>query len=289
MLARAHLSCYTEKKIKMANGYYYLVTALPELSLTDKDLEFNMVSYRDFLMEELDPKDAKLLKVLYYPYDIINLVNLIKENGQEWDLRGSFTHSELDAMLLVPHTLPEFMQQFYDETRTHWDDWSEKQLIDFATALYIDWSREAPNKFLRQWLYFSQNLKSLLIWLNSHKFKLDANKEVLGNNYEAEYLRNTLFEDVDLRSWDLTFKEALAHFDNPNVALREFLIDQMRWKYLDELEENYSFGIERLMAYVIRLQIINRNIVTTEEAGRERLKQLQLGIVKDYQMPETFN
>ena len=273
----------------MANGYYYLITALPDLNLTDKDLEYNMVSYRDFVIDELDADDAKLLKILYYPYDIINLVNLIKANGKEWDLRGSYTHDELDAMLLMPATLPEFMQQFFDETRPEWERWSEKKLIDYATALYIDWSRSAPNKFLHKWLYFSQNLKSLLIWLNSHKFKLEANKEVLGNNYEAEYLRNTHFEDLDLRSWDLPFKEALAHFKNSNVALREFLIDQMRWEYLDELEENYAFGIERLMAYVIRLQIINRNIVTTEEAGRERLRKLQVGIVKEYQMPETFN
>jgi hypothetical protein len=70
--------------------------------------------------------------------------------------------------------------------------------------------------------------------------------------------------------------------------MREYLIDQMRWQYLDELEENYAFGIERLMAFVIKLQIINRNIVTTEEAGRERLEQLLHGIRKEYEMPETF-
>ena len=272
----------------MANGYYYLITALPNLNLTDKDLEYNMVTFRDFVIDELDAEDAKLLKVLYYPYDIINLVNLIKDNDHAWDERSNYTRNELESMLLMPTSLPEFMQIFFDETRQYWNKWSEKELTDYATALYIDWSRTAPNKLLQLWLYFSQNLKNLLIWLNSHKFNLAANEEVLGNNYEAEYLRNTQFEDLDLRSWDLPFKEALAHFDNNNVALRELLIDQMRWNYLNDLEESYAFGIERLLAFAIRLQIINRNIVTTEEAGRERLKQLQLSIVEDYKMPETF-
>ena len=58
----------------MANGYYYLISALPELNLSDKELEYDMLSYREFVMELLDPKDAKLLRILYYPYDILNLI-----------------------------------------------------------------------------------------------------------------------------------------------------------------------------------------------------------------------
>jgi len=273
----------------MKNGYYYIISSLPELNLSDKNLEYDMLSFREYVSELLEEVDFKMLKILYYPYDIPNFINLIKANGAAWDARGNYTREAFDAMLMVPDTLPVFLQQFYDETRPDWEKTSEKELINTATSLFIDWSRTVQNPFLKKWLYFDQNLKNLLIWLNSNKFDMKPNEEVLGENYEAEYLRATNADDLNLHSWDLPFKEALTHFDNPNVALREYLIDQMRWKYLDELEENYAFGIERLMAFVIKLQIINRNIVTTEEAGRERLEQLLQGIRKEYEMPETFN
>ena len=273
----------------MANGYYYLISALPELNLTDKELEYDMITYRSFVMELLDPVDAKLLKILYYPFDIMNLVTLIKGNETDWDACGNYSKDELQEMIQLPDSLPRFMQLFVEETRETWEKASAKDLLNKATSLFVDWSREAPNAFLRQWLYFDQNLKNLLIYLNSNKFDLDPDKEVLGENYEATYLRSTKFDDLDLKSWDLRFKEALTHFDNPNVAVREFLIDEMRWKFLHELEENYSFGIERLLAFVIKLQIINRNIVDTEEEGRKRLEQLQKTIKKEYEMPETFN
>ena len=192
-------------------------------------------------------------------------------------------------MIELPDSLPNFMQHFVEQTKDKWDKTPRKELINKATELFIDWSREAPNTFIRKWFYFDQNLKNLLIYLNSNKFKLDPREEVLGENYEAAYLRETNVDDLDLRSWDLAFKEALTHFDNQNVAVREFLIDEMRWKYLVELEQEYSFGIERLLAFVIKLQIVNRNITDTEEAGRKRLTQLQETIKKEYEMPETFN
>ena len=273
----------------MANGYYYLISALPELNLSDKELEYDMLSYRHFVIELLDPKDAKLLRILYYPYDILNLINLIKKSADAWDERGNYSQADLEEMIQLPDLLPGFMQHFVEQTKDRWNKTSGKDLLNKATELFIDWSREAPNAFLRQWLYFDQNLKNLLIYLNSKKFELDPKDEVLGENYEASYLRQTNFNDLDLRSWDLEFKEALTHFDNQNVAVREFLIDEMRWAYLEELEQGYSFGIERLLAFVIKLQIVHRNMADTEEAGRKRLAQLQDTIKKEYQMPETFN
>jgi hypothetical protein len=62
----------------------------------------------------------------------------------------------------------------------------------------------------------------------------------------------------------------------------------MRWHYLSELEEEHHFGIERLLGFVIRLQIINRNIKNTEVTGRQRLSTLVENIREGYKMPPEF-
>ena len=272
----------------MSRGYYYLISALPELGLTDKQLEFDMISYRDFIHGELAPEDANLLKILYYQYDIINLVHLIKESGTPWEKAGNYTKLEMEEMLALPDSLPLFMKSFVEDTQARWPSASVKQLVNLATWKFIDWSRYAPNSFLRKWLRFDQNLKNLLIWLNSYKFGLDPAGEVLGSHFEAEYLRQSKPDELNLKAWDFRYREVLTHFDNPNVALREYIIDEMRWHYLSELEEAFSFGIERLLAFVIRLQIINRNLQNTETSGRKHLLKLLTEIRQGYDMPDSF-
>ncbi len=272
----------------MNRGYYYLISSLPELSLNDKNLEFNMVSYRNFVSQELLPNDLKLLKILYYRFDIINLVNLIKDNKDSWLEAGNYSKQELTEMLDLPDSMPAFMRLFADDTRKRWPVLTEKELINRATTYFIDWSQRISNDFLRQWLRFDYNLKNLLIWLNSNKFGLDPENEVLGNHHEAVYLRKTKKDEIDLKSWDFRYREVMTHFDNPNIAIREAVIDDMRWHFLNELEEHYSFGIERLLGYVIRLQIIHRNIENTEEQGKEQLIELLENIRAGYDLPDRF-
>jgi len=273
----------------MSNGYYYLIASLPELNLTDKNVQFDLVSYRDYIFNSLDANDAQQLKILYYPFDIINLGNLIKKREVDWNKAGNYSQSALEAMLQEPTTFPDFLLPFYEKTNRNWDGWSVKQLTNYATTLYLDWFLTKSNNFLRKWLDFDQNLNNLLVFLNCKKYKLSWQEEILGNNFEAEYLRETKTEIANLDWWDFPVKDVQSQFNNPNIAVREYLNDELRWNYISELEAGYSFGIEVLLAYAIRLRIINRNIVNTEEAGKEHLHYLMDNITNKYKMPETFN
>ena len=273
----------------MSNGYYYLISSLTELNLTDENVQFDLISYRDFILDTLDANDAQQLKILYYPYDIKNLCNLIKKKEVDWDKAGNYSRSALEAMLEDPTTFPDFLLPFYEETNKNWGEWSVKQLTNYATTLYNDWSLIKSNVFLKKWLEFNQNLKNLLAYFNSYKFNLYSKGEILGNNPEAEYLRETKTGNANLDWWDFPVKKVRSEFNNPNIALREYLLGELRWNYVSELGEDYSFGIEVLLAHAIKLYIINRNIVNTEEAGKEHLQYLLKNIINEYKMPETFN
>ncbi len=272
----------------MREGYYYLVTSLPDLSLTDKNVGFDVVSFRHFISDQISATDRILMQTLFYNYDIENLVTLIKNTESPWHPYGNFTLEEMTVMLSLPETLPAFMQQFVDYTNKSWSRLSTKTLLNNATTEFIDWSRQIRNQFLAKWLYFDQNLKNLLIWLNCEKFGLDPKEEVLGNHFEAEYLRSTKQEDIDLSAWDFQFREVLRHFDNSDIALREMIINDMRWHYLDEISESYPFGIESLLAFAIRLQLINRNLTDMEVNGQEKLNFLIHDLTSQYTIPEKY-
>lgn len=272
----------------MSRGYYYLITSLPELALSDKNPVYNLLRFREFILDELTPHDKELYQVLFYHFDIENFVSIIKQSRARWHPYGNFSQKELQAMVVLPDTLPYFLQAFIDDTRKLWERTSEKKLINLATTYFIDWSQAVPNAFLRKWLYFDQNLKNLLIWLNCMKFGLNPEDEVLGNHYEAQYLRTVKPDAIDLQAWDFQFREVLRHYDNPDIALRESIINEMRWHYLGEISSD-EFGIERLLAYAIKLQLLNRNLTETEQTGSERLGSLLNAILKDYQVPEKYN
>lgn len=272
----------------MKEGYYYLITSLPELSLADKNPGYDVLSFREYAREHLSASDSRLLNILYYPFDIENLIILIKDTDKPWRQAGSFSREELQHMLSEPELMPAFLQSFVAETQKKWDVMTPKALLNVATTFFIDWSHTLPNAFLKRWLLFDQNLKNLLIWLNSHKFGLDPNEEVLGNHDEAEYLRNTKAGELNLKTWDFQFREAVHHFDNPDIAVREMIINEMRWHYLEELIQPYSFGVEHLLAFAIRLQLINRNLTDADDAGRKRLDELIDGIMSNYRLPEYF-
>jgi hypothetical protein len=273
----------------MKRSYYYIISALPELNLTDKNTGYDLKGFRDFVYEQLTPEDAELLRTLYYTYDIENLVTLIKKSEKPWQPSGNYSATELQSMMALPDTLPLFLQTFILDTRKMWERMGAKALINTATTHFIDWSHTIENDFLRKWLLFDQNLKNLLIWLNSHKFNLNPEDEVLGSHFEADYLRKTKSGDMDLRAWDFQFREALRHYNNPNIALRETIINEMRWHYLDELLEPYPFGIERILTFAIRLQLIGRNLMDTEDIGTLRLTELIDGVMKGNQLPEIVS
>ncbi len=272
----------------MAKGYYYLISSLPELSLTDKDLQYDLVTYRDFIRNHLSEQDQSLLRTLYYLFDITNFTNLVKENGKDWSQEGYISKGEFEAMLKEPDTLPDFFREFHEETSELWYDWTEKQFYNNAMTAYIKWGKHTPNHFLREWFHFNVNLKNLLVYSNCRRFGLTPSEDVLGDSPEAEYLRETDFDIAELNWWDFPVDQLLVLLDNPNIAMREFLIDEFRWKQLDEMEERYAFGIERLLAFAIRLRIIARNL-NSEDEGKKRLNQLMEEITKDYSIPEKFN
>jgi vacuolar-type H+-ATPase subunit C/Vma6 len=272
----------------ISEGYYYLITSLPDLSLTDKDPGYSVVSFRQSVMDQLDKKDARLIQVLYYRYDIENLGTLVKNTTDPWRPEGNFSADELSAMLSSPDSLPQFLALFMHDTYEAWPRMSRKEMINTATTYFIDWTSTIENAFLRKWLTFDHNLKNLLIWLNCRKFGLNHADEVLGNNYEAEYLRSAKSGELNLKAWDFQFHETLRHYNNPNIALREVIINEMRWHYLNEITEPYPFGIEQLLAFAIRLHLINRNLTESEELGNQRLGTLLSSVREGYRLPEIF-
>ncbi|MBN1647418.1 MAG: DUF2764 family protein [Spirochaetales bacterium] len=52
-------------------------------------------------------------------------------------------------------------------------------------------------------------------------------------------------------------------------AEAELILDKSRWEYLEELEQGHFFELDNLLAYYLKLQILERRFSMTEEKGRK--------------------
>jgi len=272
----------------MTANYYYLISGLPELNINEKEPEYSVLSFREEVRDLVSPSDFLLISALYYRFDIINIINLIKDGVREFDPRGSLNKEELRSGLINPEMLPTFIESFILESRNDWNASSDKVLQNKLTEFYIEWSRQVDNAYLREWLEFDNNLRNLLTGLNCKRFDLSTTKEVLGDYYEAEAIRKSKEKDFGLRTVIPLVDEIVSHFDNPDIAVREFALEELRWKFADELDQNYYFSVENLMTYAIKLQLNQRNVEANPMTGEEKLDALLSNIKQGYELPSEF-
>lgn len=65
-----------------------------------------------------------------------------------------------------------------------------------------------------------------------------------------------------------------AAFEQPDPLQRERALDRLRWNVLDELQGNQPLAAAVVLAYAVRLRILDRGSRLEAEAGARRLEKL---------------
>lgn len=65
----------------------------------------------------------------------------------------------------------------------------------------------------------------------------------------------------------------LDAYAKPHPLERELSLDRFRWSLLDEWAREQPFGLEALLAYGLKLKLVERWAALTDEAGRTRLAE----------------
>jgi hypothetical protein len=258
----------------MAARYYYLFASLPELDLRDCHLPWSLSEFKVMVESFLTTEDKRLWQLLFFASDILNAPGVMMGESGDWKEEANFTKEDWAYYLEFPGESDPFFREIFTMAADNIEIESAPALLKRMTVAYMRSCLSVSNLFLRRWFEFDFTLRNLMIWLNCHKFRLNPAFEILGEYDAAVFLRKYKPGEADLSSWDYRYREAVAQHDNPNLALREYIIDEMKWRFLEELEAGYSFQIENLLAYAIRIQITERNNKRFEEKGRQKLEAM---------------
>ncbi|WP_320129296.1 DUF2764 family protein [uncultured Sphaerochaeta sp.] len=131
---------------------------------------------------------------------------------------------------------------------------SDSDFVIISQALA---NAQSTYPFLKKWQAFTFMVKQELTDQRSRKLSMASVK------YQYEGSREPKISEA--------VRQALGN-DNPLAAELDLIL--FSWKYLDDLAVLHTFDLEGLLAYAIKLQLLERKGLFTREDGNAEFKRL---------------
>lgn len=273
----------------MKRQYHYLVAGLQDISLDIHKLVQDQLALREELRAELHPGDYQLVHKLFLPYDNANLLILLQKQDKEFSPKGNFTRERLEDGIKELAGLPSYMVRFITAFKAKDPLCPGMESEDeLATLFYDEMLADEENLFLRQWFGFELTVKNAMTALTARKHKVPYEHQIIGTGEVSEAIRKSHARDFGLGN-ELDYLEDLAAIvRKEDVREREQAIDELKWKYLDEETFFHYFTIEKIIAFMIKLGMIERWLGIDERHSNELFKKLLKELQDSYELPETF-
>lgn len=273
----------------MKRNYYYLVAGLQDITLDIHKLLYGQLAFKEELRTEVHPNDFQLVKKLFLPYDNDNLLNLLQKKDKELHEKGNFSRERLEENIKEPSDLPGYMLRFITAFKNQdplYPDMTPEN--ELTTLFYDEIIEKEQNEFLRAWFQFELNAKNIMTALNARKYKVPYEHHIIGTGEIAETIRKSNARDFGLGN-ELDYVEELTAISRKeDIKDREQGIDELKWKYLDEETFFHYFTIEKILAFVIKLGMIERWLSIDKDHSNELFKKLLKELQSSYKLPETF-
>ncbi len=133
---------------------------------------------------------------------------------------------------------------------------SDYRLVQAASLVAVE-GEPCKHPFLRKWNQFRDMVAKELNDQRARKLELGGDR--YRNDGDKEYRISE------------TVRAALAA---PDPLQGELLLMQLYWKYLDDLSGLHTFDIEALLAYAVKLQILERKGRFSLQDGNSEFKRL---------------
>lgn len=254
--------------------YYFLGTLLPELKIGEAP-EIRFDDFLALLKQNLKAQDyAQVMAVLRF-IDIENIRQLWM--GREFEQKGNLDENELQEALLVQVGLPSYILNFLDQFGNGSD-----RLRHFSSLVGSFFREEIPQQmgFLREWLIQERNMRLVLSALRAKSMGRPLLEEMQHEDPEDKIVADILAQkDGASYTPPLEFREMGAVYekyqDDP-LGLHKALLEY-RFKKAQEMVHLEVFTIDRIIAYLVQLFLVEKWRKLDEQKGRKIINNI-LGV-----------
>lgn len=270
------------------SNYYALVAGLPNIAIDDSKLTYSIEDFRSEVYGTLTAKDRELIDLFFYKFDNKNLLAYLRNPESPFDTRGTLTLSQMEEVVrslkegetgkdkhFPPYFAP-FLEEYFGEEKDGTISWEDR-----LASYYYEYAMSTPNKFVSAWFELNLNINNILAGFISRKFGLDKNLYIIGHNDVAEAVRSSNARDFGLGE-SLDYLPALQRIaEEPDLMDRERKLDVLKWNWIEENTFFDYFSIEKIFAYLLQLEMIERWVSLDRVAGEKMFRALIQGMKKE--------
>ncbi|MDR2472032.1 MAG: DUF2764 domain-containing protein [Tannerella sp.] len=271
--------------------YYSLIAGLPVLNADDVKPAFTVADFMAETMPLLTDADKTLVNWLFFKYDNANTLAFLRQGSvnEGFDERATLSSDELkelcDTMRYEDHPptgynppnyLVTFISDYYARFQDGYQADNEHVIIeDKLSSLYYDAALACGNEFLSSWFELNLNIGNVLTALNCRKYGLQKEDYIIGNNELADLLATTGSRDLNTSGIENEYMPEIMHIaEEENLMAREKRIDALRWQWLEAHSFFKTFDIESVIAYILRLDMLERWQKADISSGETSFRQM---------------
>ncbi len=278
---------------QQSSNYYYLISGLPDLQMEDSK---GFLSPKELLLEiepQLSSEDAKLLRLLYAAFDNANFLAVLADKDAAIDARGVLTNKDWEELLQLlkegeadtdSRLLPYFID-YYNAVQTEEDFLKNKAAEDYLSGLYYKYAMQSSNEFLNAWFEFNLHLNNLLTAVFCRKHEIPQELLIVGDTEICQILKTTHARDFGIANLFPYTEEVIKLAEETDLLEREKRLDAIKWDWLEEHTFFHYFSIERVLAHVLKVHMLQRWKMLSAETGaqifRELLATMKQGVKLD--------
>lgn len=262
-------------------NYYCLVAGLPDISFDGGKVGFTIDRFREEVCPQLDTYDERCINLFFLAWDNVNILRMLRfGNDVNLEREGCFNKEQLCNLIAaakegdvrnadIPEYLYDFLEYYFSNEENSDMIWE-----DIMNSHYYSYAISCSNKFMAAWFTFNLNVSNVLVAQIARRYKMNISDCVLGNNEVAETIRTSAARDFGLSGIFDSLEEVMRISENEKLQEREHLIDELRWKWLDDNSVFNYFTVERLFVFLQKLDIVERWAALDSEKGMQRYKEL---------------
>jgi hypothetical protein len=282
----------------MGKEYHCLVAGLPEIVFDASRLSYEVQEFKSYLKGELAKEDFQIIESHFWRYDNQNLLLLLQKKDEELNQAGNLNREDFETIFslirddalsgfekMMPAYIEEFIQAFGDESPVG----SNKSWENQITELYYAYVTGLGNDFAREWYSFEMDLNNILTASHCKKYQLSIEPELIGSNELTEKLAKSNARDFGIGNEFPKIEQILRTVEETDLLTKEKKIDMIKWEFLDERTFFHYFTVEKIFAYLLKLEMIARWIKLDKKTGEELFNRLLTELESSHNLPEEFS
>lgn len=246
--------------------YYFLGTLLPDLNIDQKP-DIGFAEFEQLLHDNLSNTDLAKVKTVRHFFDINNLHSYIK--GEPLDPTGNLDANEIEEALITQSILPSYVFDFFNKYEN-----KESRLTHLPQLFAQFFQNEIPKASgaFKQFLVMERELRLILVAFRSKKLGRDLIKELQYEDPEDEFVAQIIAQkdapEYEFPEKYQDFKTLLEKTYNDPIAFQKAFCEY-RFQKIDELIGLDLFSMDRILAYMIKLIMIEKWLHLDKQKGLE--------------------